>query len=90
MRHEIEAGHKENHVDQEHVVLPECNPALGQESARQVPVSVADLTSFNKCFGLGETQAERDDQNRRASSKPEKRSPSVGCRVDQCFCKYSS
>jgi hypothetical protein len=72
VRHEVEAGHEADEVDQEKPVLLQSDLALSDECACNAWTSSRALgLTLAERLGLGQAQTEEDDEDRRAGSEPE-------------------
>mgnify|MGYP004500289211 CR=1 FL=1 len=83
VRHEVEPGHQEHHVHEQEPVLLERVLALVHKHLGRVGLLLADPLPLLVRLGLGEAQAEEDDQHWRAGAEPEQRAPAVADRVDE-------
>ena len=72
-----------HHISQQLPMLLQGNPALGNKGTRQMPRRMPHLRPLDERLRLRQTQAESNQQNRRAGRKPIERSPTMGRRVDQ-------
>jgi hypothetical protein len=81
--HEIEAGHEENHVDEQDPVLLERVLAHLHEEFGRVGLLFADPLALLIGLGLGQAEAEYDDEDGGAGAEPEEGSPAVADGVDE-------
>lgn len=79
--HEVETGHEQDKVDQQQPVALKRDLTLGHEGCSDTTTHLGTrLLTTTESLRLGQTQTERDDQQRRASSEPVQRTPAMrGC-----------
>lgn len=61
MRHEVESGHQQNHVDQEEPMSLQGNLSLSKEGTRKIALTLSQRLSFSECLCFRQTQSEDDD-----------------------------
>lgn len=83
MAKKVHSSHEENEVAEEQPVSFEGDLALGDESFRNVAVSLADGHALVKRVSLGKAQTEYNDKDWWTSAEPEKGTPSVAGGVDE-------
>ena len=71
VRHEVEAGHKEHHIDQEEPVPLEGNFSFLEEDLGGIGCLFADSLAFKVGIRLREPETEEDDQDGGPSTEPE-------------------
>ena len=81
--HEVEAGHEEDHVDEQDPVLLERVLALLHEELGRVGLLFADPLALLVGLGLGQAEAEDNNEDRGAGAEPEEGSPAVTDGVDE-------
>jgi hypothetical protein len=58
--HEVEPGHQQHHVDQDHPVLLQRDLAFGDEGVGDIAARFADSFALKECLGLRKTETEDD------------------------------
>lgn len=82
--HKVESGHEQDEIDEQQPVPLEGDLALLKESRGDAATDLGtDGLALSESLGLGETQAEDDDEDGRASSEPVEGSPAVRGGVDE-------
>lgn len=81
--HEVESSHQDDEVDEKLPVVLEGDFTFSDESAGDVLSCFADTLALDESVGLREAETVDDDQDWRAGTEPEKRSPSVRSGVDE-------
>ena len=81
--HEVEAGHEEDHVDEQDPVLLERVFALLHEELGRIRLLFADSLALLVGLGLGQAEAEDDDEDGGPGAEPEEGSPAVANGVNE-------
>ena len=87
MRHEVEAGHEQDEVDEEQPVPLQGDFALGEESVGDVPVGLPHRCAITVRFGFWKAKSEDDDQDGWAGAEPVQWSPAVRGGIDKTASK---
>lgn len=85
--HEVEASHEENEVAEQKPVALQSNFAFADEDGPgrlpRLAGFPAQALPFPEDLGLGEQQAETDEENGRTSGEPVQGPPRVRCSIDE-------
>lgn len=87
MRHEVETGHKQDHIGQKNPMSLQSYFTFCNERRANIPSCLTYCDALVKGVSLGEHKSEDDNENGRACTEPEKWPPSMGCRVDKAASK---
>ena len=81
--HEVEASHKHDQVNQYHPVSLEGHLSLSNKCRTNVTPLLSNKNAFEVSVGFWQAKSENDDENGRASAKPEKRTPAMAGSIYQ-------
>lgn len=83
VRHEVEAGHEENQVDELEPVALQCDLSFSDESLAKVSIGVSDSNTLVELSGLTEAETKGNDEDWWAGTEPEEWTPTVRGGADE-------